>query len=321
MKRKPPSCGICGELTFHGNCPKDGGDGHKCQAVGCTATKGGLKKPFLAPLQKGGEFVTLCNRHFYEAHRVGPEPNLEEAKNGTKELEEGELDPDEELDSDQLNPAKRFKDKEVVEIFTCLSCGEFFEGKNVVCCADGHSSCKDCQVNFFEHRVLLLGLPFDSCSGHNFGSGPCKKNVDEKIGNFIPPELSGQYVFNNMAATDKSVPCPGTNCRAFFEVDGLKSGLFTCSHCETTFCINCLKIGGHPGNLCEEVHQEDFSDFKVKPCPRCKALIQRKDGCNHLTCRCGHHFCDSCGKSMETQDRPNDHFGVGKCAKSNPKSN
>jgi len=317
MKRKP-SCGICGEITSHGNCPKDGGDGHKCQAVGCTATKGGLRKPFQAPLQKGGEFVTLCNRHFSEAHKVDPEPKLEEAKKGTKELEEGELDPGEDdLDPDQLNPAKRFKD-EVVEIYTCLSCGDFFEGKYGVFCKAGHFSCDSCQIAFFEHAVIPRGLPFDHCSGHKFGFGPCEEPVEDTIGNKIPPKLSGRYV-ESMAAKDKSVPCPGTNCRAFFQVDGDKSGLTTCSDCETTFCINCLKIGGHPGNLCEEVHQEDFSDFKVKPCPHCKALIQRKDGCNHLTCRCGHHFCDSCGKSMENQDRPNDHFGVGKCAKSNPK--
>ncbi|KAJ3010045.1 hypothetical protein HKX48_007604 [Thoreauomyces humboldtii] len=31
-----------------------------------------------------------------------------------------------------------------------------------------------------------------------------------------------------------------------------------------------------------------------KHCPKCQHLIQLRDGCNHITCRCRHHFCYTC---------------------------
>ena len=36
---------------------------------------------------------------------------------------------------------------------------------------------------------------------------------------------------------------------------------------------------------------EKWAKKNAKACPKCKALIQRKDGCNHMTCvNCKYHF-------------------------------
>ncbi len=32
----------------------------------------------------------------------------------------------------------------------------------------------------------------------------------------------------------------------------------------------------------------------VRPCPRCHQGVERNEGCNHMTCRCGHQFCYNC---------------------------
>jgi hypothetical protein len=32
-------------------------------------------------------------------------------------------------------------------------------------------------------------------------------------------------------------------------------------------------------------------------CPNCSVLIERSGGCDHMTCRCGTHFCFVCGKN------------------------
>jgi len=32
----------------------------------------------------------------------------------------------------------------------------------------------------------------------------------------------------------------------------------------------------------------------VKSCPNCRATIEKDDGCNHMTCRCGYHWCWLC---------------------------
>ena len=32
-----------------------------------------------------------------------------------------------------------------------------------------------------------------------------------------------------------------------------------------------------------------------KPCPKCRASVQKVSGCNHVRCRCGQYFCWLCG--------------------------
>ncbi|KAK8932098.1 hypothetical protein VCV18_000629 [Metarhizium anisopliae] len=41
-----------------------------------------------------------------------------------------------------------------------------------------------------------------------------------------------------------------------------------------------------------------------KRCYRCKALVELKEGCNHMTCRCGAEFCMICGIKWKNCDCP-----------------
>jgi len=38
----------------------------------------------------------------------------------------------------------------------------------------------------------------------------------------------------------------------------------------------------------------------VKHCPKCKQVIQKNGGCNHVTCRCGAHICWVCDASFQS---------------------
>ena len=33
----------------------------------------------------------------------------------------------------------------------------------------------------------------------------------------------------------------------------------------------------------------------AKQCVRCQFWVQKNDGCDHMTCRCGYEFCYICG--------------------------
>ena len=40
---------------------------------------------------------------------------------------------------------------------------------------------------------------------------------------------------------------------------------------------------------------EAYIKSRTKPCPKCKTLIEKNEGCHHMTCmKCGHHWCWIC---------------------------
>lgn len=85
--------------------------------------------------------------------------------------------------------------------------------------------------------------------------------------------------------------------------------LATCPACHRGFCPHCMVPGWHQGYTCAQFqalppHQRTAEDAAVlqlsasqrwKPCPGCRHVVERSEGCNHMHCRCGTHFCYKCG--------------------------
>lgn len=74
--------------------------------------------------------------------------------------------------------------------------------------------------------------------------------------------------------------------------------LYSICHNNHQTCHSCMKAR-HQGFTCEEFASTDTEmqsllDGNTKPCPRCRELITKNDGCNHMTCRCRQHFCWRC---------------------------
>ncbi len=46
-------------------------------------------------------------------------------------------------------------------------------------------------------------------------------------------------------------------------------------------------------------------------CPGCRREFAKDDGCNHITCPCGTHYCSECG-GVISATRPYDHFNAGR---------
>jgi hypothetical protein len=64
-----------------------------------------------------------------------------------------------------------------------------------------------------------------------------------------------------------------------------------CNLCRTIWCTKCGK--DHPGQLCAEENEEPL-DHGMKRCPSCRIPTFRIDGCFHMTCPCGTHWCFDC---------------------------
>jgi hypothetical protein len=58
----------------------------------------------------------------------------------------------------------------------------------------------------------------------------------------------------------------------------------------------------------------NIPDILTKECPQCTTIVQKIGGCNHITCKCGSHWCWSCGTDKDEngeiigQDKIYDHL-------------
>ena len=121
------------------------------------------------------------------------------------------------------------------------------------------------------------------------------------------------YIMNN--PNDVSC-CPTPGCDYVF-IYGENNKEFLCPNCNKKYCLSC-KTEWHEGKNCKE-YQEMLETSKLakdvgkldnlflkfakgskfKQCPYCKHWVEKTQGCNHISCRCGHHFCYNCGEKMD----------------------
>lgn len=143
-------------------------------------------------------------------------------------------------------------------------------------------------------------------------------NVALDINDFAdvyPPELIAAY--NKRIREEYAIPVgdriyctnytAGDICGHLFDTRGMGTGPFPCSACSTQdnpihMCKQCrTSFSGGPGShTCgAPVNTLEGStrgvEYQVCPNENCKREIGLHDGCNHITCKCGTHFCYVCG--------------------------
>ncbi|XP_027337726.1 probable E3 ubiquitin-protein ligase RNF217 [Abrus precatorius] len=104
--------------------------------------------------------------------------------------------------------------------------------------------------------------------------------------------------------------CPFKDCSVLLLDDGGKVVISAeCPSCHRLFCAQC-RVPWHGGWSCKEYQRlkksRDEKELDKKflklakgkmwqKCPQCAMFVQRRGGCEHMTCRCGCNFCYNCG--------------------------
>ncbi|PRP81313.1 ATP dependent helicase [Planoprotostelium fungivorum] len=90
--------------------------------------------------------------------------------------------------------------------------------------------------------------------------------------------------------------CKHCHCTTIHRI--LRSGRQQCSRCKFVSCPKCNQR--HPTYfICDA--DEPKMNIVLSRCPKCKSPVEKSDGCDHMTCRCGAHFCWRCGKQSSGQ--------------------
>ena len=222
-------------------------------------------------------------------------------------------------------------------LFTCPVCYEEVLGsestKLDIC---EHVHCRQCFENYVVHHISAGSVDqltcLDSACSYQLTTsdivrGTCKEIADK----FDHRQL--QKALDSMSDI---VFCPQKSCSTatIEESDNLAQ----CPACRFSFCTLCY-ASWHPGTTCMspemklkmlhlkekqggsiggkeaqdarvKLMQEQMSMLHIKQntrkCPSCRAAVSKSEGCNKISCVCGHFFCNQCG--IDITDIGYDHF-------------
>ena len=177
------------------------------------------------------------------------------------------------------------------------------------CC--GHQICPECIDSQVKTAIKDRNFPIvcekENCGEklffrdlHEILKPPQYKELVDNAKNHFISTCDGKYAF-----------CPTPNCPSIYRVVKRQEGegkLFCCPECFKSICTRC-KVDMHDGVSCafNELNQDDqlkkwlrSTNKNVKICPKCSGILEKIDGCNHVTCKCGAHICWMCSEYFKT---------------------
>ncbi|KAI1204906.1 uncharacterized protein F4807DRAFT_471364 [Annulohypoxylon truncatum] len=114
-------------------------------------------------------------------------------------------------------------------------------------------------------------------------------------------------------STRNRVYCPGKRCGQWIRPDQIQRHqngrrVGKCGSCQTRVCCDCNNRwhGSGPCPMDEEMNQflQQAKEEGWQRCYNCRNMVELKEGCNHMTCRCGAEFCMICGLKWRTCECP-----------------
>ena len=199
-------------------------------------------------------------------------------------------------------------------------------GECAVCCVEylpeellqlpcGHYFCIECWRLEVETKVSqgMIRIPCQQGEGCLCCLPPtsvrklCSEQIYNNLINFIKDK--------QISLSDILTNCPNPPCSKPLSVlDIGPCDVMKCNHCNHEFCQICNENSHAPCSCSERdrwnlITDEDLMQNRLlgdlmKRCPGCNAIIEKNEGCMHMTCRnCRHEFCWLCLKEWETHPR------------------
>ncbi|KAF8337493.1 uncharacterized protein EI90DRAFT_3013700 [Cantharellus anzutake] len=152
----------------------------------------------------------------------------------------------------------------------------------------GHEYCGRC----LDHMFQSASFPF-TCLAEECGVPIRLSIIKARLGSSVMENLLDLAMETYIKEHPEEYRfCPTSDC-AHIYVPGPGNSVHQCKGCLTEICTSC-HVEAHAGLTCAERQElcdpieRVFTRWKaendVRPCSRCRVPIQKKGGCNHMTC-------------------------------------
>ncbi|KAM3078271.1 hypothetical protein ACMFMG_002434 [Clarireedia jacksonii] len=194
--------------------------------------------------------------------------------------------------------------EKLVKCITCLS--DDVPKSKCPKLACGHRMCQSCLKRIFKLSVKdPQHMPPKCCTTEHIPL----KHVDKLF------DVNFKKLWNKKYqeyTTKNRIYCPGKRCGEWIKPanihteNGKKYGL--CPRCKTKVCCQC-NSKWHGNKDCpkdEETKKllETAKQAGWQRCYSCRTMVELKEGCNHMTCRCTAQFCMICGLKWKSCNCP-----------------
>ncbi|KRX10340.1 hypothetical protein PPERSA_03647 [Pseudocohnilembus persalinus] len=158
-----------------------------------------------------------------------------------------------------------------------------------------HYCCKVCSIEYLKQLINTSQVMSIKCIQDG-----CKNIIQQQtVQKVVDEQTYTKYLkFKNRIkhSNDPNVKfCIQPDCEEVVKLG--PNNLCQCI-CGMKFCGRCNGIW-HPQKTCEQTIDQEFKEYAksniVQNCPKCKSKIEKKSGCNHITCAmCKYEWCWLC---------------------------
>ncbi|RXW18741.1 hypothetical protein EST38_g7106 [Candolleomyces aberdarensis] len=186
----------------------------------------------------------------------------------------------------------------------CPICYDTASHPEVLSC--GHSCCEPCLRHYLTSAANSNNFPL-VCMGNE---ATCKTPISiPTIQRYMTTQRFNHLIDAAFSAHVQSNPrkfkyCTTPDCTQIYQCDTGRQ-FHKCPSCFSEICSSCNEEA-HQGMTCEERRiqsnpgeeerlTEEWAQLNnIKRCPSCNVLTEKAEGCNHIACPCGAHFCWLC---------------------------
>ena len=204
----------------------------------------------------------------------------------------------------KVEPAPKEPEEEV----ECLACMSSFPASKVAQLPCEHRMCNSCLRRVFNLSLTdPQNMPPKCCTAKPIPL----KHVDRLFDYKFKRKWNAKLM---EFSTENRIYCPGRRCGTWIKPDDIKKDKHTgrkaakCGRCRLKICCTC-NGKWHTSKVCPKDPETQAFIKHAKEqgwqrCYNCASIIELKEGCNHMTCRCKAEFCMICGSKWKTCDCP-----------------